>query len=76
MQKVFAMSKGIEQIRKSLNSFPYYSLIISLVSFPVLVSAENANELRVAASRINGESLVYFILLLFIGYLFFRKPLP
>jgi len=43
---------------------------------PGVVVAENALTIQSFATRINGESLMYFILLLFIGYLFFRKPLP
>lgn len=52
-------------------------LSAAVVLLPVsLAAAEGENSVQNLATRINGESLVYFILLLFIGYLFFRKPLP
>ena len=48
-----------------------FLLFISSQSF-----ADNSESLQTFATRVNGEALVYFILMLFIAYLFFRKPLP
>lgn len=65
MRKVYTKTKAIGRIRMILSAG-----IFTL--FPVTAFAE----LQSFAAQVNGESLMYFILLLFIGYLFFRKPLP
>lgn len=69
MQKVIAMSKFIGSLGTRLVSLIY-------IAIPASAFAEKSTSLSTVASRINGESLVYFILLIFIAYLFFRKPLP
>lgn len=47
-----------------------------LMLCPAVTWADSDRNIQSFAARINGESLMYFMLLLFIGYLFFRKPLP
>jgi hypothetical protein len=66
MQKVFAMIKG------GIAGMIYFAVLFLL---PAVALADDS-EVKGWTSHINGESLMYFILLLFIGYLFFRKPLP
>ena len=69
MHKAIAMSMVVGLLRTSLISF-------CLILFPTLIFADDSTSLNNFATHINGESLMYFILIIFIGYLFFRKPLP
>ena len=58
----------------------FFKVLMRLSSVSLLCmmfsTAYANNDISNAASRINGESLVYFVLLALILYLFFRKPLP